>query len=100
MLQPESIDLSSIGQLEGFTHQATLLYLNENLAFEKLAEVILDKLSCQKNISYGLSKLPVNGVIVRILGYKAEQLFDLLHIISNIINTSDQETERTHLNVA
>jgi urease accessory protein len=93
LLEPEQIDLGSIGQLEGYTHQSTLLYINASAKTSDIAPVVLDYLSLQEGIAFGVSALPVNGIVVRLLGQKAEQLFDIHKAIANCIvkHTSDKE---------
>jgi hypothetical protein len=46
---------------------------------------VLEFLSAKSSIEYGISKTPVSGFLVRILGYKAEQLHDCLQVISGMI---------------
>ena len=82
LMQPSLIDLNGIGQLQGFTHQASLIYLNEGVAIKPVLANILELLSTQKEISFGVSTAPINGLIVRILGQRAEQLFDCLKMIA------------------
>ena len=85
LLRPNEMKLDAIGQLEGFTHQATLLYLNGQDKMDNLADALADEMASTGKISFGISSLPVNGIIVRVLGYKAEQLFSLLQQISQKI---------------
>ena len=82
LMQPLLIDVNGIGQLQGFTHQASLIYLNEGVVIKPVITNILELLSTQKEISVGVSAAPINGLIVRILGQRAEQLFDCLKIIA------------------
>jgi len=99
-LIPTEIDLTAIGQLEGFTHQATLLFVNEQANIAIAAEQIHKALLEENNISFGVSALPINGLIVRILGQKAEQLFSLLKKLSNsLLISNKQEHQNTLVNV-
>ena len=82
LMQPLLIVVNGIGQLQGFTHQASLIYLNQEVAIKPVIAKILELLSTQKEISVGVSAAPVNGLIVRILGQRAEQLFDCLKMIA------------------
>ena len=100
LLRPGEMDMSSIGQLEGFTHQASLIYLSERSQPDQLLNMIMEKLSLLENIEFGLSVLPVKGLIVRIMGYKAEQLFNLLQDIASILKTSQQELPNINIHVA
>lgn len=84
LLKPQQTSLSAIGQLEGFSHQATLLYLNEEAAVAPLLEILVMELEKEDNIAFGVSALPVNGLVVRLLGHKAEQLFQLLQTLAEM----------------
>lgn len=78
LIHPSVIDPNSMGQLEGFTHQASFLFIKENLPIIAVINHIYAELIDLKNIEFGISELPVGGFILRILGYKAEQLYTIL----------------------
>ena len=82
----------NIGQLEDYTHQASFLYINETCCVKELTDVILEILEQQSQISFGISALPVNGFVVRLLGHKAEQLFSIVKQISSRIETETIST--------
>lgn len=84
-LEPQAINLNAIGQLEGYSHQASLIYLNELADIAELNKKINHFLSQQKDIVFGISEPPLNGLIVRILGQKAEQLYDCLKVITSVL---------------
>lgn len=87
LMQPSLKDVQSMGQLEGFTHQASLIYLtSDNFIADKM-NTVLEFLSTATSIEYGVSKTPANGFLVRILGFKAEQLHDILKRVAGIIET-------------
>jgi urease accessory protein len=85
LIQPAVVNPFSIGQLEGYTHQASLIILDEKINCVELKEMLHDHLSLQEGISFGVSNAPVNGVIIRILGYKGEQLFHLQQSLINLM---------------
>ncbi len=87
LILPKQINVNAIGQLEGYTHQASLIHINENADGKYLKENINTFLTDQTQIAYGITEAPTNGLIVRILGQKAEQLHYCLKAIANIINT-------------
>lgn len=87
LMHPSVIDVHAIGQLEGYTHQASLIYLHPNGDMKKLQEEILLLLSEEKNIEYGVTAAPVNGLIARILGQGAEHLFGLLNKINATVGS-------------
>lgn len=64
--------------MEGYTHQATLICLDIKSAVSDLIKKISEYLSIQSRLVYGITVAPVNGLIVRLLGQKAEQLYDCL----------------------
>jgi urease accessory protein len=85
LMKPLLCKPDGIGQLEGFTHQATFLYLDEDVKTDLLIECLTEALAVEKAISFGISTLPVNGVVIRMLGHKAEQLFRLQkHLLQQI----------------
>lgn len=85
LMRPAETTLTGIGQLEGYTHQATLLYLNENITVVKLIETLVSRLNEVTAVTFGVSALPVNGILVRLLGYKAEPLFQWIKMIASLL---------------
>lgn len=102
LLEPLKKDVHAIGQLEGYTHQSTLLFINDGADMKKILEACQELLSGIEDITFGISMLPVNGLIFRILGQKGEKLFScnnkLALLIERLVNI---ETEiilsATHL---
>ncbi len=90
LIQPAAINIDAIGQLQGYTHQASLIYVDENAPIKKIIPVLIELLSTQKDISFGITTAPVNGLIVRMLGQKAEQLFDCLKLIAGHLPQTNQ----------
>lgn len=85
LMQPLLTNPSSMGQLEGFTHQANLiLIINKTIVVEEFSDTIHEYLHNQTAINFGVTTIPSNGIIVRILGYKAEQLYDCLKHIASL----------------
>jgi urease accessory protein len=78
LMQPFLTSVQSMGQLEGFTHQASLIYLcgaADDKDFANLSDKLHRYLAQQPEIVFGISSPPVSGLMIRILGHKAEQLF-------------------------
>jgi urease accessory protein len=92
LMQPAKIDVNGIGQLNSFTHQATLIYLNEKATIKILTEEITRYLNKQKEIIFGITEAPKNGIIIRLLGQKAEQLHDCLKTIATLFLSKKIET--------
>lgn len=89
LLKPDEMNLGGIGQMEGFTHGATFICLNETVSVAEAMEKMVEALQPHEGITFGVSALPVNGFMVRLLGHKAEQLFDLLKSLHSIlVNTN------------
>ena len=82
LMKPLMIDVNQLGQMEGYTHQATLIYLNEKAVIKDLMREISDQLITEKEMSFGISAAQANGFVLRLLGYKAEQLYDCLKAIA------------------
>lgn len=95
LMKPAEIDLLSIGQLEGYTHQASLICIG-SVNIEDVTNVLIDLLSTENDVEFGISTLVVNGLVVRLLGRKSEQLFDLLKRIS-ITLSQEKSEQNTHV---
>lgn len=89
MMQPRQVNVNAMGQLEGYTHQASLIYLDEKADSKQLKESINAFLTEQTHMAYGITEAPKNGIIVRILGQKGEQLHHCLKAMAGIINTKN-----------
>ncbi len=87
LMQPNIKSLAGIGMLEGFTHQATLFFLDEKKDMAVIRKMFYDKLAQFDTIEFGISIAPVNGLILRIFGYKAEQLFNILKSIGGMLES-------------
>ena len=85
LLEPLIKDVTVMGQWENYTHQASLIYLNEKAEVKILAKNVNDLLQAEEGITYGISLAPVNGLIIRILGRKAEQLYNCLQLVGAIL---------------
>lgn len=87
LMQPAEINVHAIGQLEGYTHQASMIYIQQNTDIKKLQTAIVELLALEKNIEYGVTLAPVNGLIIRLLGHGAEKLYSCMHRIAAILQT-------------
>ena len=102
LLEPFKNNVHSIGQLEGYTHQATLLFIHDCADMKKILEACLQLLSGIEDITFGISMLPVNGLIFRMLGQKGEKLFNcnnkLALLIERLVNIETEIiSSATHL---
>jgi urease accessory protein len=73
-LQPELIDVTAIGQSEGYSHQASMVYLHPAADIKALTEWIAASMDKESALLFGITAAPVNGLILRMLAQKAEQL--------------------------
>ncbi|MGG9970713.1 urease accessory protein UreD [Ferruginibacter sp. SUN002] len=87
LIEPSTININAIGQLEGHTHQGSLIVINNDLDLNAMNDFITHHLSQQKDIEFGVSALSIKGLIVRIMGQKAEQLHDCLKYIASYISS-------------
>jgi urease accessory protein len=87
LMQPLLVNPDLTGQLEGFTHQASFIYADEKADCIAANNALYEYLSIQKEIGFGITQAPVNGLLIRLLGYKASQLYDCLHGINAILST-------------
>lgn len=85
LMQPSLINPNLMGQMEGFTHQASLILYGETIDTIGFGDIIYEMLGLQEGISFGVSSLAENGLVVRLLGFKAEQLFDCLKSIVTML---------------
>jgi urease accessory protein len=103
LVNPALINVNLLGQLEGYTHQATLTCVGSMLR-PGIIENIYDLLLQENDISFGVSALSVDGFIVRLMGYKAEQLHSILKLIAVHVTTHknrrpstvDRQPKATH----
>jgi urease accessory protein len=87
LMKPLMTNYLSIGHLEGYSHHASLLFINEKVNSIELRKMLLLYLKDVADIEYGVSALPINGLMVRMLGNKGEQLFDCINGLTAIITT-------------
>ena len=85
LIEPSKKNVHAIGQLEGYTHQSTLLFINDYVNLKKILKVCEEFLSGMEGITFGISTLPVNGMIIRVLGQKGEELFNCNNKLASLI---------------
>ncbi len=94
LLEPLVKKVQALGQLEEYTHQSTLLFINDWADMEAASAQCSNILSGIEGVTFGISRLPVNGLIFRMLGHKGEQLFDLNNRIAGTIDRILQAIKR------
>lgn len=88
-LIPDEMTVNAIGQLEGFTHQASLIFLAGGKDFGALTREATLFMETQSEIIFGITAAPVSGLLVRILGSKSEQLMNCLKTLTKIFTTGN-----------
>jgi urease accessory protein len=82
-LRPSVISVGGPGQMEGFTHQASLLYVG-GLGMSR--DEIERYLAILEGTVYGVSEGPAGSLVVRILGNKAEPLHTALKVMAGMLS--------------
>lgn len=84
LLQPDLMQLGAMGQLEGYTHQGTLMYINtQKLPVDDLIEQFQEMLDGEPDMQCGISRIQRDGFVVRCLGNGGEQIYDCFQRIQN-----------------
>jgi urease accessory protein len=87
LMQPALVNVHAIGQLEGFTHQASMLWIDQDADVKNIQQQLMELLSAEINMEAGITAAPVNGLIIRLLGNGAEQLYDCLKRVKQHLQT-------------
>ena len=101
-LQPLQQDVQAMGQMEGYTHQASLLLIGFGPGASgsagtgagvlpgpggggKMVDRVREYLAAQEGVLGGVSQGPGDSLIVRMLGYKGEQLHAVLKSVAAMV---------------
>ncbi|MBL0356709.1 MAG: urease accessory protein UreD [Chitinophagaceae bacterium] len=98
LVQPSLVNVHTIGQLEGYTHQASMIWLQDGADVKSMQQGLLSFLSTKKNMEVGITAAPVNGLIIRLLGNGGEQLYDCLKSISVILKAKESSIDTININ--
>jgi urease accessory protein len=95
LLQPRTVDMAAIGQMEGYTHQATLIHVNTRADVEEgLVDALHALPEVENEVAFGVSRPSAGILIVRMLGNGGEQLFTALQKIAD--HCRHYKTQETH----
>lgn len=97
LAEPAKTPLTSIGQWEGFSHQASLFIFDACQDMCILKELLLTFLQHQKCIEFGISELHIKGLVIRLLGYKGEQLYACLQQIADLVMIKMEQKMEPHV---
>ncbi|MFY0255662.1 urease accessory protein UreD [Chitinophaga sp. 30R24] len=77
LMQPGSNDFQAMGWMEGYTHQATFLFFDTQVAtpLAETADLLYRYLETQLHMLAGITRTHGNGILVRLLGYSGEQMY-------------------------
>ncbi|SHM59381.1 urease accessory protein [Chitinophaga jiangningensis] len=95
LLQPLTVDMAAIGQMEGFTHQATLMHVDtgEGIGAD-LVPALYTLLEEEKEVALGISSPSKQVLVLRMLGNGGEQLFNALQKVAH--HCRHYKTQETH----
>ena len=93
VVYPTQMDMHAMGQMEGYTHQASLICFGFEPPVHEVIEDIHELLLHEKDLCAGISALQVHGCIVRLLGYRAEQLHHCLQKIASHVRITVNKNE-------
>lgn len=82
LIEPDALDVNAMGQVEGYTHQATLLHVDKRTGdVSELVEFAHNLLAEEKDIIFGVSQPSPDTMVIRVLGNGGEQLFSIFKSI-------------------
>jgi len=87
LIQPDLIPINSIGNLEEFTHQGTLIFYStkDNLDINFLIENIHSVIESQSEMEIGISAMEDNGFVIRSLGHGGEVMYNFFLKVQEIL---------------
>lgn len=87
LIQPDLIPINTIGNLEQYTHQGTLIFYSTKENVEKdLIQTIIDHSEQFKDeMEIGVSAMEESGFVVRALGHGGEVMFNFFLYVQEIL---------------
>lgn len=78
LMQPGVTSFQAMGWMEGYTHQATFLYVDthDKVSLQETTDSLHRYLEQQRDMLAGVTRTAGNGIMVRMLGHSGEQLFE------------------------
>jgi len=71
-MKPSEMDLTTMGQWEDFTHQATIFIYDQQLEEDHLLELLEKALKDDEGVEYGITTTVGGGIVIRIVGHGGE----------------------------
>lgn len=85
LLQPSRLNVQATGQMEGFTHQATLIYADTREDTPAIADRLLELLASEQDMAFGVTQAAGPAIVLRMLANGAEQLFNCMRRMETIL---------------
>jgi urease accessory protein len=87
LIQPDLIPISTIGNLEEFSHQGTLIFYStkENVDKNLLVDTIHSIIESQNEMEIGISAMEDNGFVIRALGHGGEVMYNFFLKVQEIL---------------
>ncbi|OOF37480.1 urease accessory protein UreD [Rodentibacter heidelbergensis] len=90
---PTTMNLTALSQMENYSHQGSLIYLNRGksaVEFKGILQRIHIHIAEEKTMLVGASLLNCDGIIVRVLGHRAEPIQNLFHQLARYFQEENQ----------
>ena len=90
---PSKMTLTALSQMEDYSHQGSLTYLNLSksaLEIKAMLKQLQETFTSSENLLIGLSQLNEGGLMVRVLGHRAEQIQTLFENIGIILKSNNK----------
>lgn len=91
LVQPGILPVHGMGQWEGYTHQASFIYMDEAVHVKGLEEMLHAFLSQQQQMIHGISEAPSGALVVRLMGHGAEKLHHCLQGMAHLIQNGTHD---------
>ncbi|MBL7962864.1 MAG: urease accessory protein UreD [Flavobacteriales bacterium] len=100
LLEPRTLDIHSIGMLEGYTHQGTLIHVHTGAApIDDLVASARSVMEAEEDITFGLSQPAPEIMVLRVLGNGGEQLLEAFRAIDRAVWTEQGATQEREVPV-
>jgi urease accessory protein len=84
-LFPSKVPLQTMGLYADYTHQATVLFIGEAFCSKLIRDKIAAFFEPIKELNVGISLLEKHGIVIRLLGRKAEFIYETIDLLSKEI---------------
>lgn len=88
---PSKMNLTALSQMENYSHQGSLIYLHlgkSSLEIKQQVQALQQQFMEEQGLLIGISQLNEYGLMVRILGCRAEQIQNLFEKIGKLLKST------------